>query len=72
MDLSDLNEKQKEAVMHVNGPLLILAGPGSGKTKVLTNKIAYLIKNEYALPIQVLAITFTNKAAKDMKDRVYK
>lgn len=72
MDISKLNDKQKEAVMHINGPLLILAGPGSGKTRVLTNKIAYLIENKYAMPIQVLAITFTNKAAKEMKDRVYK
>ena len=72
MDISALNDKQKEAVMHIDGPLLILAGPGSGKTKVLTNKIAYLIENKYAMPIQVLAITFTNKAAKEMKDRVYK
>ena len=72
MDISKLNDRQKEAIEHINGPLLILAGPGSGKTKVLTNKIAYLIKNKYALPIEVLAITFTNKAAKEMKDRVYK
>ena len=72
MDISSLNERQKEAIMHINGPLLILAGPGSGKTRVLTNKIAYLIENNYALPIQILAITFTNKAAKEMKDRVYK
>lgn len=72
MDISALNDKQKEAVMHIDGPLLILAGPGSGKTKVLINKIAYLIENKYAMPIQVLAITFTNKAAKEMKDRVYK
>ncbi len=72
MDLSKLNGKQKEAVMHIDGPLLILAGPGSGKTRVLTNKIAYLIENNHAMPIQILAITFTNKAAKEMKDRVYK
>ena len=72
MDISKLNNKQKEAVMHINGPLLILAGPGSGKTRVLTNKIAYLIENKYALPTEILAITFTNKAAKEMKDRVYK
>lgn len=72
MELSKLNDKQKEAVMHIDGPLLILAGPGSGKTRVLTNKIAYLIENNHAMPIQILAITFTNKAAKEMKDRVYK
>ncbi len=72
MDLTLLNDKQKEAVTHVNGPLLILAGPGSGKTRVLTNKIAFLLENKYALPMQVLAITFTNKAAKEMKERLYK
>ncbi|MDD3995318.1 MAG: UvrD-helicase domain-containing protein, partial [Bacilli bacterium] len=72
MDLTLLNEKQKEAVTHIKGPLLILAGPGSGKTRVLTNKIAYLLENKYALPMQVLAITFTNKAAKEMKERLYK
>lgn len=71
MDLSMLNEKQKEAVMHTDGPLLILAGPGSGKTRVLTNKIAYLLQTKKVLPIQVLAITFTNKAAKEMKERLY-
>ncbi len=71
MDLSMLNEKQKEAVTHIDGPLLILAGPGSGKTRVLTNKIAYLLESKKALPIQVLAITFTNKAAKEMKERLY-
>ena len=72
MDLTGLNDKQKEAVTHIDGPLLILAGPGSGKTRVLTSKIAYLLQNKYALPIQVLAITFTNKAAKEMKDRLFK
>ena len=72
MDLTLLKKKQKEAVTHIKGPLLILAGPGSGKTRVLTNKIAYLLENKYALPMQVLAITFTNKAAKEMKERLYK
>lgn len=71
MDLSKLNEKQKESVLCVKGPLLILAGPGSGKTRVLTLKIAYLIKEGYASPSEILAITFTNKASKEMKERVY-
>lgn len=71
MDLTQLNDKQKEAVMHIDGPLLILAGPGSGKTKVLTQRIAYLINEGYANPKEILAITFTNKAAKEMKERVH-
>ncbi len=71
MDFNKLNDKQKEAVLSVDGPLLILAGPGSGKTRVLTYKISYLIENGYAKPWEILAITFTNKAAKEMKDRVY-
>ncbi len=67
--LQGLNERQLEAVSYTDGPLLILAGAGSGKTRVLTYKIAYLIEQEIVKPWQILAITFTNKAAKEMKAR---
>jgi len=70
MNLEHLNNKQKEAVLCEDGPLLILAGAGSGKTSVLTTKIAYLIKEKNVNPKNILAITFTNKAAKEMKSRV--
>ena len=69
--LEGLNDKQKEAVLYNEGPLLIIAGAGAGKTKTLTTKIAYLIEEGLAQPYNVLAITFTNKAAKEMKDRLY-
>lgn len=69
--IEGLNEKQKEAVLYNEGPLLIIAGAGAGKTKTLTTKIAYLIEEGFAYPYNVLAITFTNKAAKEMKDRLY-
>ncbi|WP_440635341.1 ATP-dependent helicase [Candidatus Pelagibacter sp. HIMB1746] len=70
--LNDLNEAQKEAVMHLDGPLLIVAGAGSGKTKVLTSRIANIIREKKAFPNQILAVTFTNKAAKEMQNRVSK
>ena len=68
--LKNLNNAQKEAVLWVNGPLLIVAGAGSGKTKVLTSRIAHIIKQKKAFPNQILAVTFTNKAAKEMQNRV--
>ena len=70
--LLNLNEKQQEAVLHLNGPLLIVAGAGSGKTKVLTSRIAHIIKSHKAFSSQILAVTFTNKAAKEMQIRVSK
>ncbi len=70
--LKNLNEAQKQAVMHLDGPLLIVAGAGSGKTKVLTSRIANIIKEKKAFPNQILAVTFTNKAAKEMEHRVSK
>lgn len=73
MNLVDsLNDRQKEAVVNTDGPMLILAGAGSGKTKVLTTKVAYLIEEKNIDPNNILAITFTNKAAKEMKERIFK
>ena len=68
--LDNLNKAQKEAVLYLDGPLLIVAGAGSGKTKVLTSRIAHIIKEKKAFPNQILSVTFTNKAAKEMQNRV--
>ena len=68
--LDNLNKAQKEAVLYLDGPLLIVAGAGSGKTKVLTSRIAHIIKLRKAYPNQILSVTFTNKAAKEMQNRV--
>jgi len=68
--LNNLNDAQKEAVLYLDGPLLIVAGAGSGKTKVLTSRIAHIIKEQKAFPNQILSVTFTNKAAKEMQNRV--
>ncbi len=68
--LKNLNKAQTQAVMHLEGPLLVVAGAGSGKTKVLTSRIAHIISEKKAFPNQILAVTFTNKAAKEMQSRV--
>lgn len=68
--IDDLNSKQLEAVKTIDGPLLIIAGPGSGKTRVITNRVSYLVKDGGISPYKIIAVTFTNKAAREMKDRL--
>src|SRR3990167_1001040 len=68
--LNNLNKEQIQAVTHKNGPLLIIAGAGTGKTTVIAKRVAYLIENDFAKPSEILALTFTEKAAKEMDERI--
>ena len=68
--LGNLNKNQEEAIINIEGPCLIVAGAGSGKTKVLTTRVVHLIKEKKAWPNQILCVTFTNKAAREMQNRI--